>query len=90
MEFSDLLTKDVDIEFYTEDEIEYELSQFSSLIYNINEKQYYAYTLDLNDEDEYYIPINIDDNENIELYDYTITILNKKEFKELVENTVGK
>lgn len=90
MEFSDLLTKDVDIEFYTEDEIEYELSQFSSLIYNINEKQYYAYTLDLNDEDEYYIPINIDDNENIELYDYTITILDKKEFKELVENTVGK
>ena len=81
MEFSDLLTKDVDIEFYTEDEIEYELSQFSSLIYNINEKQYYAYTLDLNDEDEYYIPINIDDNENIELYDYTITILDKKEFK---------
>ena len=90
MEFSDLLTKDVDIEFYTEDEIEYELSQFSSLFYNINEKQYYAYTLDLNDEDEYYIPINIDDNENIELYDYTITILDKKEFKELVENTVGK
>lgn len=88
-DFSTLLSsvEDFDIELKNENEIEWELSQYSSLIFNIEENKYYAYTLDLNDEEEYFIPIDIDDENEIELYDYKITIFDKKDFKNLVEKT---
>lgn len=78
----DLLNLDLDnIEFENSKEIEFEVSEWTSLIYEIDNETYYAYTLDLYDEEEYKAPINIDDDTDLL---FSISVEDKHNFKKLI------
>ena len=76
----------VDIEIEKDKDIEFELSQFTSLIYDFNDDTFYVWTLDLDDEEEYTILVDLNRKENIKGYDYEVTIKDIDDFVEFVNN----
>ena len=70
-----------DIKLDKSKEIEYEISEWTSLLYDIDDDLYYAYNLDLYDEEEYKAPINIDDDADLL---FNISVEDKHNFKQLI------
>lgn len=78
------------IEIEKTKDIELELSDYCSLIYNIDEKQYYIWEFNLTDEEEYLTIIDIENKNNIQLYDYTVTKEDKEFFQNLIKEVLCK